>query len=90
MKKKIALLLALIMVFSLCACSAGSVGYNKQIVDWNYKYNTAVIFLPDGTMKTCVVASWNDWEDSDMIQIVDDKGIVYYTHASNVILEYIP
>lgn len=90
MKKTIALLLALIMVFALCACSAESVGYNKQIVDWNYKYNTAVILLPDGTTQTCTVTSWNDWEDSDMIQIVDDDGVVYYTHASNVILKYIP
>lgn len=88
MKRKIiTLMLALMLLFSLCACSAG---YNKQIFDTNYKFNTAVILLSDGSTQTVNVQSWNDWENSDSIQFTDDNGVVYYTHISNVILEYVP
>lgn len=81
MNKIIALILALAMIFALTGC-----GYNKQLVDMNYKFNYAYIYTPGGVIEGSV-SSWNDWEDSDMIQVKID-GTVYYTHSSNVVLMY--
>lgn len=79
MKKIIAIILTLVLIFALTGC-----GYNKQIVDVNYKFNYAYISLPEGSVEG-PVTSWNDWDDSDMIQVkIDD--VVYYTHSSNVVL----
>lgn len=59
-------------------------GYNKQIIDLDYSFNTAII-EGIGEVK---VKTWNDYENSDMIQVVDSEGNVYLTHSSNVILMY--
>ena len=40
------------MVFSLSAC-----GFNKQIFDFNYEYNTAIINMFDGTVKKVKIKS---------------------------------
>lgn len=81
MKKFLCMILILAMVFALMAC-----GYNKQIIDLDYKFNYAIIFLPDGNRIEGKVSSWNDYDASDMIQVKID-GITYLTHSSNVILE---
>lgn len=57
-------------------------GYNKQIIDLDYSYKHAII---DGIGKVEITA-WNEYEDSDMIQVVTKDKTVYYTYASNVIL----
>ena len=81
-KKIAAALLALIVAIGFLT----SCGYNKQIIDLDYKYNYAIIFLPDGDRIEGKVTSWNDYEQSDMIQVKID-GVTYLTHSSNVILE---
>lgn len=83
MKKFIAILLVVIMAIILTGCS---VGYNKQLVDLNYNFNYAVIFLPNGEKIEGKCQSWNDYDESDMLQVKID-GVVYLTHSSNVILE---
>lgn len=80
MKKILCVLLVLAVCFLLIGC-----GYNKQIVDMDYKFNYAVIFLPDGDRIEGKVSSWNDYEQSDMIQ-VKIEGVTYLTHSSNVVL----
>ena len=57
-------------------------GCNQQIVDMNYSFNYAVI-EGVGEVK---VKSWADYQDSDMVQVVTEDDVVYYTHGSNVIL----
>ena len=57
-------------------------GCNKQIIDLDYSFNYAVI-EGIGEVK---VKSWNDYENSDMIQVTDTDGSVYLTHSSNVVL----
>jgi len=57
-------------------------GFNKQIIDTNYSFNEAII-ENIGTVK---VSKWDDYDESDMIQVIDDEGNVYLTHSSNVIL----
>lgn len=75
------LIVLIFSVFCLTSC-----GFNKQIIDLDYKYNYAVIFLPNGDKIEGKVSSWNDYEQSDMIQVKID-GVIYLTHSSNVILE---
>lgn len=81
MKKLLSIILIFAIIFTLSAC-----GYNKQILDLDYKFNYAIIFLPDGSTIEGKVTSWNDYEESDMIQVKIDE-ITYLTHSSNVILE---
>ena len=81
MKKLLSIILIFAIIFAFSAC-----GYNKQILDLDYKFNYAIIFLPDGSTIEGKVTSWNDYEESDMIQVKID-GITYLTHSSNVILE---
>lgn len=81
MKKIVCLLLVLALGFTLVGC-----GYNKTIVDANYRFNYAYIAMPDGTCIKGNVKSWKDWKDSDMIQVTFTDGTIYYTHSSNVIL----
>ncbi len=81
MKKLICIILVLVVCLSIVAC-----GYNRQLVDLDYKFNYAIIFLPDGNHIEGKVTSWRDFDQSDMIQLKID-GVTYMTHSSNVILE---
>ena len=81
MKKIICLLLVLALGFTLVGC-----GYNKTLIDVNYHFNYAYIAMPDGTCVDGPIRAWNDWDDSDMIQVTFTDGTIYYTHSSNVIL----
>ena len=86
---KIIIVFALIgaILLGLCVFSGcnSNIGFNKQILDLNYQYTRAVIRFSDGDMEIRI-KSWNDYDDSDMIQITATDGTVYYTHGSNVIL----
>ena len=57
-------------------------GCNYQAIDINYTFNYAII-EGVGEVK---VKSWVDYDDSDMVQVVTEDNVVYYTHGSNVIL----
>lgn len=57
-------------------------GYNKQIIDLNYSFTKAYI---EG-IGTIEIKNWNDFENSDMVQVIGTDGTVYLTHSSNVIL----
>ena len=78
MKKIIALLLVcIIMVGLLCGC-------NKQIIDLTYKYNYAIIEMPNGEVVEGKVDSWCDYE-GDQLQI-EINDVIYLVHSSNVTL----
>lgn len=81
MKRILIAFFVLVMAFLLIGC-----GFNKQIIDLDYHFNYAIIFLPDGEKIEGKVSSWNDYEESDMIQVKID-GVTYLTHSANVILE---
>lgn len=81
--KRIVAMLFVLIFAVLCLTSCG---YNKQIIDLDYKYNYAIIFLPDGSTIEGKVSTWNDYENSDMVQVKIDS-VTYLTHSSNVILE---
>lgn len=81
MKKIITILLVIALVFVLCGCAS----YNKQIFDLDYNFNYAIITLPSGESIEGEVTAWNDYEQSDMVQ-VKMNGVTYLTHSANVIL----
>ena len=70
------LVTALVLSFTAC---------NKQIVDTVYKYDRAIIYLPDGTVVDGKVQSWTDFEDGDQIQVKVD-GVTYLVHSSDIAL----
>ena len=81
MIKKIALLLITIaMTLSLCACG------NKPLLDTTYTFNEAIIRIPDGSVISCEVTTWTDYEDGDSLQITLKDGNTYLVHASNAVL----
>ena len=78
--KKLFLALLLAAGLTLSAC-------NYQFLDSTYKFNYAIINLPDGSVVSGKVESWRDFEDGDQLQVTI-SGVTYLTHASNVVLIY--
>lgn len=60
-------------------------GCNKQLFDATWSFERAIIFLPDGEKIEGKITTWDDFEGSDMVQVVID-GKTYLTHSSNVIM----
>lgn len=79
MKKK--LLIATILIIM----GASMTGCNAQLVDTTFKFDRAVISLPNGEVVEGKVDSWRDYDNSDQIQVKID-GVTYLTHATNVVL----
>lgn len=74
----ITLVLAALLAVILTGC-------NYKMIDITYKFDRAILKLPDGTIVSGKLESWRDYEDSDAIQIrIDDT--TYYTFLSNVVL----
>ena len=62
-------------------------GCNQQIIDLKYRFDKAVIAIPgSGTNKVVKVKKWNDYPDSDMVQVIAEDGTVYYGHSNNILL----
>ena len=57
----------------------------KDPIDTVYKYDRAIIYLPDGTVVDGKVQSWTDFEDGDQIQVKID-GVTYLVHSSDIAL----
>ena len=74
-------LLSLVLV-ALC-CSGF---FNKQIVDLKWEFRQAWIRWPDGTSTKLEIKKWNDYGQSDMLQVIDKDDKVYLTHSCNVVL----
>lgn len=78
MKKIIAIILSIILMLGLFT----GCGYNRQIVDLNYEYDTAIIDMFDGTTKTIKIKKWRDYE-GEQIQITDENGDVWLVSSIN-------
>lgn len=82
MKKKLMVIVvcaAFVLATILVACS------NKTLVDTTYKFDYAIVALPDGRVVSGKVSTWTDYDDSDAVQVTID-GNTYYTHLTNVCL----
>lgn len=87
MKKKLiigAAIVLLIAVIGFVVFWETSHG-NRQLIDMQYRFNRAIIRLPDGSVVDGKVSSWMDYDDSDVVQVTID-GTTYLTHYSNVCL----
>ena len=60
-------------------------GCNRQVIDFKYKFESAMIKMPDGNVKTVKVKAWRDYE-GDQLQVIDKDGNVYLGHACNIML----
>lgn len=78
MKKILAIMLTMIMMFSLIGCG------NQQIFDATYTFDYAIIEMPNGEIVEGEVDSWNDYE-GEQLQIKID-GVTYLTHSENVVM----
>lgn len=59
-------------------------GCNKQVVDFNYTYNYAIIQLPNGEVVEGKIQSWNDYE-GEQLQ-VKINGVIYLCSSYNCVL----
>lgn len=74
--------------FYVCIAAVAALaltGCNASVIDTTWKYDKAIIVLPNGTVVEGEVTKWTDFEDGDQLQIEID-GKTYLTHASNVVL----
>jgi ABC-type glycerol-3-phosphate transport system substrate-binding protein len=77
-------IITIAVLLTLAALALAGCG-NKQMFDTNYKFDRAIISLPNGEVITGEVQSWMDFEDGDQIQVKID-GKVYLVHSSNATL----
>lgn len=80
MKKFLVTALALmLLIATLSSCG------NYQMIDTTYRFDRAIISLPNGQIIEGKVDSWMDYEDGDQIQ-VKINGVTYLVHSSDVVL----
>lgn len=56
---------------------------NRRLIDTKYRFDRAIIALPNGQVIDGKISSWLDYNDSDVVQITID-GKTYLTHYTNV------
>ena len=79
MKKILATVFMLMMALMLSSCG------NYQMLDTTYRFDRAIISLPNGNIVDGEVDSWIDFEDGDQIQVKID-GVTYLVHSSDIVL----
>ena len=58
---------------------------NRTLLDTKYRFDRAIIALPNGEVVEGKVSSWLDFADSDVVQVTIG-GKTYLTHYCNVCL----
>jgi hypothetical protein len=82
MKRVVQILFAIALVLLFAALL---IGCNKQVIDTTFKYDYAVISLPDGRIVEGQLQAWRDYDDGDQLQ-VKINGATYLVHSMNVAL----
>lgn len=77
-------ILTVVLVVLLLAALFNGCG-NYQLIDAQYKFDRAIVKLPNGLVVEGKLDSWCDYNDCDNVQVKID-GTTYYTHAANVVL----
>lgn len=75
MKKSVCLIILLVCVLTGC---------NKQVIDLNYEYDRAILYLPNGEVVEGAIESWRDYE-GEQLQVKID-GVLYLTNSYNCVL----
>ena len=68
-----------------CANPEEASAFNKQIFDFNYSFDTAIIDLHSEII-TVEIESWTDYEDGEQLQITAKDGTIYLTNSYNCTL----
>lgn len=76
MKKVFVVILLLVVMCTGCG--------NKQIIDTTWKYDRAIIQLPNGEIVDGKVESWSDY-DGEQLQI-KINGVTYLVNSNDVAL----
>ena len=77
--KKLIILAALLCTLLLTGC-------NNAIIDVNFKFDKAIIKISDEETIEVEVKRWQDYDNSDVVQVTATDGTVYLTHYNNIIL----
>lgn len=85
MKKRFASFLIVLTLLSIIVVSVMCCSCNKQVVDFTYKFDRAILTLPNGEIVEGEIETWTDYEDGDQIQ-VKINGTTYLVHSSNIVL----
>lgn len=86
-KTKIIVIIGVIVVLLVAAVVIywESTHGNRSLIDTKYRFDRAIIQLPNGEIVDGKVTSWLDYDDSDSVQVTID-GKTYLTHYTNVCL----
>ena len=79
LKKKI------VAVACAVAASAFLTGCNKQVFDFQYTFDTAVITI-NGETNVYSINSWTDYQDGEQLQLTLQDGSVILVSSYNTIL----
>lgn len=60
-------------------------GCNYDLLDTEYKFDYAIVKMPDGVAQKIDIRSWGDY-DGEQIQITDTDGHVYLVNSVNCVL----
>lgn len=77
--KKIIFVAVMMIALVLSGCG------NRQAFDFVFKYDRAIVSLPNGEIVEGEVDSWTDYEDGDQIQ-VKIEGVTYLVHSEDIAL----
>lgn len=79
----------LLLVFEIVNACLGEFKYkgsNRELgADNKNTFRVAYVKVGPDYRKVSV-ASWRDWDDGDVVQVTDKRGVVYLTNYSNVVL----
>jgi len=82
------LIVALVSLFVLAIVTFGIfnkyVFGNKQFIDLKQNFNVAYVMGDNNKFEKVRIKSWNDYENSDSVQLILEDGTAIYTHLMNV------
>lgn len=78
MKRLLVTIIWALLCITLCGC-------NRTVLDTTYKYDYAIIALPNGETVEGPVESWKDFVDGDQLQITIN-GATYLTSTTRAVL----
>lgn len=73
------------LLAGFCVAAVLLAGCNKSIIDYQYKFDVAIIEMPGGTVERIDIATWNDYE-GEQIQVIAKDGTVYLVSSVNCVL----
>ena len=78
-------LMVIVVVFIVSSTNSANAWGNQSWFDATYSFERVQIAMPDGSYVDGDVESWQDYENSDVVQVKVD-GQTYLTHYMNVVL----